>query len=252
MDVVDSSYSFPDELIPAILDSTRVAILTGSGISAESGVPTFRQAQTGLWSQFDPQSLATPEAFQRDPKLVWEWYRWRRELISKARPNPGHLALVELNDLVRDFSLITQNVDGLHQRAGSTSVIELHGNIMRSRCTRDGNTVEEVTGESDQLPYCPDCGSMLRPDVVWYGESLPSRSYHDALDAARSCDIFFSIGTSSVVQPAASLSLEARAAGGRIVEINIEETPLTGYADFFLKGTAGKVLPSLIDSMKRR
>lgn len=215
-------------------------------------MPTFREAQTGLWSQYDPESLATPDAFRRDPELVWQWYRWRRELIGKAKPNPGHLSLVEMETLIRSISLITQNVDGLHELAGSSTIVELHGNIMRSRCTRDGRIIEEISDSSDNLPHCPDCCSLLRPDVVWFGEALPQASIHEALNAARTSDIFFSIGTSSIVQPAASLALEARAKGAIIVEINIEDTPLTQFSDFVFRGTAGKVLPSLVNSVKRR
>jgi len=238
-----------DELVLTLRSARQIAILTGSGISAESGVPTFREAQTGLWTQYDPESLATPEAFRRDPALVWDWYRWRRELVGQAKPNPGHLALVDMEQLVNIFSLITQNVDGLHQLAGNSDVIELHGNIMRSKCIRDGKIVEELNDLLDGLPHCPDCGGLLRPDVVWFGESLPQNGLQKAIEAARSCAVFFSIGTSAIVHPAASLALEARQYGARIVEINIEATPLTSYADFVLRGTAGNILPRLVSSI---
>ncbi len=249
---IGESFQAPPEFFSSMQSATHVAVLTGSGVSAESGVPTFREAQTGLWAQYDPESLATPEAFRRDPALVWQWYRWRRELIGKAKPNPGHLSLVEMEALIRGYSLITQNVDGLHRLAGSSAVIELHGNIMRTRCTRDGRIIKETSDSSDNLPHCPDCGSLLRPDVVWFGEALPRGSYHEALIAARTCDIFFSIGTSGVVQPAASLALEARATGAIIVEINIDDTPLTQFSDFVFRGTAGNILPSLVNSIKGR
>lgn len=252
MTSIDESFQVPPELISSLQSAAHVTILTGSGISAESGVPTFREAQTGLWSQYDPESLATPDAFQRDAALVWEWYRWRRELIGKAKPNPGHLSLVEMEELSREYSLITQNVDGLHQLAGSSSVIELHGSIMRSRCTRDGRITEEILDNSDNLPHCSDCGSLLRPDLVWFGEAVPRGGFHKALNVARSCDVFFSVGTSGIVQPAASLALEARKYGAIIVEFNIEDTPLTHFADFVLRDTAGQVLPSLVKSIKGR
>lgn len=248
---IDGVFQAPTELISFLESATYVTILTGSGISAESGVPTFREAQTGLWSQYDPESLATPDAFERDPVLVWQWYQWRRDLIGDAKPNRGHLALAELESLIRNCSLITQNVDGLHRLAGSSAVIELHGNIMRSRCVRDGRIVDEIYDFSEDLPHCPDCGGLLRPDVVWFGEALPRACYHEALIAAKACEIFFIIGTSGIVQPAASLALEARASGAVIVEINIEDTPLTQSSDFVLRGTSGEILPSLVNSIKR-
>ena len=202
-----------DDLHPSLLNALRntrhLAALTGSGISAESGVPTFRDAQTGLWSKFKPEDLATPEAFQRDPKLVWEWYAWRRELVSRAQPNPGHVALVELERRVPRLSLITQNVDGLHQRAGSRNAIELHRNISRTKCSEE-NVLVEAWVESDVIPpRCPGCGGLLRPDVVWFGETLPPAALECALAASQSCDLFFSIGTSTLVHPAASLPFVA-------------------------------------------
>jgi NAD-dependent deacetylase len=244
------SSRIPADLIVSMRAARHIAVLTGSGISAESGVPTFRDAQTGLWSKYDPQSLATPEAFEQDPKLVWDWYRWRRELIAEARPNRGHIALVEMEMMVPKFSLITQNVDGLHRLAGSSNPIEIHGNIMRSRCTLEGVIVEEIDDAAGDLPCCPDCGSLLRPDVVWFGEALPPVNFDRAFNASRACDVFLSIGTSGMVQPAASLSLESRNAGAITVEINIEDTPLTPYFDFVLRGSAAKILPQLVDLIR--
>jgi NAD-dependent deacetylase len=241
----------PADLGASLRSAHHIAVLTGSGISAESGVPTFRDAQTGLWSKYDPQSLATPEAFENDPKLVWDWYRWRRELIGKARPNPGHLALVEMEIIVPKFSLITQNVDGLHRLAGSSDPVEIHGNIMRSKCTKEGVLVEEAENAAGELPRCPDCGSLLRPDVVWFGEMVPPVNFDRAFKASRTCDVFMSIGTSGVVQPAASLSLESRNAGAFTVEINIEDTPTTPYFDIALRGSAAKILPQLVDLIKK-
>ena len=219
--------------------------LTGSGISAESGVPTFCDAQTGLWSRYDPQELATPEAFARDPELVWRWYVWRRSLVEGARPNAGHRALADLERRVPTFSLVTQNVDGLHQEAGSAKVVELHGNIRRSRCPAEN--VPVVPDGTDHLPpLCPNCGSPLRPDVVWFGESLPVAELETASEAARSCDVLLSVGTSGLVYPAASLPYEALENGAIVVEVNPERTPLSASADFSLRESAGEVLPRLV------
>ena len=227
-------------------------MLTGAGISAESGIPTFRDAQTGLWARYRPEDLATPQAFQRDPKLVWEWYEWRRTLIAKSKPNLGHYALVDMERNVPEFRLITQNVDGFHQQAGSGErfpVIELHGNILRNRCSKEDILID-CWDESEGLPpRCPFCGSFLRPDVVWFGEPLPSGAIQAAWEVAQSCQIFFSIGTSSVVEPAASLPFVALQSGAAIVEINPIPTPLTQTANYHLVGPSGKILPLLLDAV---
>ncbi len=237
----------PPGLVEALREARGVVALTGSGISAESGVPTFREAQTGLWERYDPQELATPEAFMRDPELVWNWYAWRRELVGRSEPNPGHLALMGLERNVPDFALVTQNVDGLHQRAGCKNVVELHGNINRTRCSAEGLAVEP--GETNATPpLCPNCGAMLRPDVVWFGEMLPETALAAATEAIGGCDLFLSIGTSSLVYPAAGLPYEARAAGATVVEINPDETPLTPHVDFSVRGGAGEVLPALVEA----
>ncbi len=236
----------PESLITTLRNARNIAILTGSGISAESGVPTFRDAQTGLWARYDPMELATPEAFERDPRLVWEWYAWRRELVGKAAPNPGHEALAELESRVPALVLLTQNVDGLHRRAGSQNVIELHGNIMRSKCSAEGAFAEPREDDPEVPPSCPGCGAFLRPDVVWFGEALPAEALEEAFDAARECDVFFSIGTSGLVQPASSLAFEAQRRGAVVVEVNPDETPLTGHAEYALRGSAGEVLPALV------
>lgn len=235
----------PPALVEALRESRRVVALTGSGVSAESGVPTFRDAQTGLWARYDPQELATPEAFARDPELVWRWYAWRRELVEGASPNAGHAALADLERSVPEFSLVTQNVDGLHQEAGSGNVVELHGNILRSRCPVENVTVEPA--ETDYLPpLCPNCGSPLRPDVVWFGEALPDAGLEAASEAARSCDLFLSVGTSGLVYPAAALPYEALENGATVVEVNPDRTPLSPNTDFSLRGRAGDVLPRLV------
>jgi NAD-dependent deacetylase len=235
----------PRDLISALSDSYRTVVLTGSGISAESGVPTFREAQTGLWERFDPQELATPEAFARDPRLVWDWYAWRRKLVAEARPNPGHVAIAEMQHLVQNLTLVTQNVDGLHQRAGSRDVIELHGNIRRTKCPVEGTTVDNYD-ESESPPLCPSCGAPLRPDVVWFGEMLPAEAIEAASEAALGADVFLSVGTSSLVYPAAGLPFEAVENGATLVEVNPETTPLTPRADYTLHGPAGDVLPRLV------
>jgi NAD-dependent deacetylase len=240
----------PDVLIPAGLAeqlraARRVAALTGSGISAESGVPTFRDAQTGLWARYDPHELATPGAFQRNPKLVWQWYRWRRKLIARARPNPAHQALVGLEARHADITLVTQNVDGLHHAAGSRNVLELHGNIGRARCTAEGVVVSEPP-DGPEVPLCPRCGAALRPDVVWFGEALPAGLYAKAEEAARRCDLFLTIGTSALVQPAASLPLLAAERRATVVEINLERTPFSPCASHVLLGPAAELLPALV------
>jgi len=239
----------PESLIETLRNAQSVAVLTGSGISAESGVPTFRDAQTGLWARYDPMDLATPEAYQRDPRLVWEWYAWRRELVERASPNPGHEALAELERYVPEFVLITQNVDGLHRRVGSQRVIELHGNIMRSKCSREGAIVKRREEDRNIPPACPRCDAPLRPDVVWFGEILPQEALEEAFEAAQSCDLFLSIGTSSLVQPAASLPFEALHGGVAVVEVNPDETPLTRHAEYALRGRAGEVLPALVGAV---
>ncbi len=235
----------PRALISALRESTHTVVLTGSGISAESGIPTFREAQTGLWARFDPQELATPEAFARDPGLVWGWYVWRRKLVAEARPNPGHLAIAELQSLAPNLTLVTQNVDGLHQRAGSREVIELHGNIRRTKCSAEGTGVEDFD-EEEAPPLCPSCGAPLRPDVVWFGEMLPVGALERSSEAARGSDVFLSVGASGLVYPAAALPYEALQNGATLVEINPQKTPLTPHADHALRGIAGEVLPGLI------
>ena len=242
--------SIPEDLVAGLRAAATVAVLTGSGISAESGVPTFRDAQTGLWARYDPMQLATAEAFGRDPGLVWEWYAWRRELVEKAMPNPGHEALADLERSVTSFSLVTQNVDGLHRRAGSRNVVELHCNIWRSKCSREGVVVEPREDDTEVPPSCPRCGAPLRPDVVWFGEALPADALGGAFEAAHSCDLFLSVGTSGLVQPAASLPFEALQAGAVVVEVNPEETPLTRHVQYTLRGSAGTVLPALVGSIR--
>ncbi len=241
---------FSEELLRRLRQAQSVAVLTGAGVSAESGVPTFRGPE-GLWKKFRPEELATFDAFRRNPKLVWEWYEYRRSLIREISPNPGHYALAELEAMVADFWLITQNVDGLHRRAGSRNVLELHGNIMRNRCARCGAVVEELAiGPESGLPQC-SCGGLLRPDVVWFGECLPERTWEKAVAAAHRAEVFFSIGTSAVVYPAASLPLEAKGSGAYVVEINFEPTPLSSVVDEAIQGKSGEVLPLLLAQLRK-
>jgi len=222
-----------------------VAVLTGAGVSAESGVPTFR-GNNGLWKRYRPEDLATPDAFARDPKLVWEWYDWRRSLIAQAKPNEGHYALAELEKRVPSFSLITQNVDGLHELSGSRNVLNLHGSIWKVRCTGcERESVDRQTPLPEIPPKC-ECGALLRPGVVWFGEALPPRIWQDAETATRSADIFLLVGTSAIVYPAAGLVQIAKASGARVVEINIAETVLSDRIDEFLQGRSGELLPQLI------
>jgi NAD-dependent deacetylase len=240
--------SVPGGLLDALRAAQHVCVLTGSGISAESGVPTFREAQTGLWEQYDPHELATPEAFQRDPELVWRWYRWRRDLVAGVGPNAGHHALVTLAGLVPELTIVTQNVDGLHQRAGSDGVIEFHGNLFEDRCFVEGCIVSDADMSAD-VPVCPGCGGMLRPGVVWFGEAIPESALHAAAAAVSACDVFFSIGTSALVWPAAGLADAARQQGASVVEINLDATPLSSQTDFCLQGKSGSLLPELVDCL---
>jgi len=222
-----------------------VAALTGAGVSAESGVPTFR-GNNGLWKQRRAEDLATPAAFARDPKLVWEWYDWRRGVLALAKPNPGHYALAELEARVPKFTLITQNVDGLHELAGSRNVLRLHGSMWTLRCLAcDRERVDKRT-PLPQIPPACECGGMLRPGVVWFGEPLPQDVWRDAEAAARSAEVFLVIGTSAVVYPAAGLAQIAKSSGARVIEINIAETSLSDGIDFFLQGPSGELLPQLI------
>ena len=241
--------TIPPELVRRLATAKRIAVLTGAGVSAESGVPTFRDAQTGLWAKYTPEELATPRAFQRNPRLVWEWYAWRRTLVGGAKPNPAHLALAQMEKLFPQFDLITQNVDGLHQRAGSTRVVELHGNISRTKCFDEGAIVSSWEDTGDVPPKCPNCGGLLRPDVVWFEEPLPEEEIARATAASTACDVFFSIGTSTMVYPAAALPFEALRAGATVVEINPQPTRLTLLAQFNLPDAAGVTLPALMKAI---
>ena len=237
------------DLIRLLQTANRVAVLTGAGVSQESGLRTFRDAQTGLWAQYKPTDLASPDAFARDPKLVWDWYAWRREAVKAVRPNRGHYALAEIEKRVPQFTLITQNVDGLHRMAGNRNVLELHGNIQRVRCADCYTFTDEWGDDTAEVPRCAICGGLLRPDVVWFGEALPRDQLEAAVEAARTCEVFFSIGTSGVVQPAASLAFAAHNRGAIVVEINTEPTPLTPKVNYALHGKSGEILPELVQAV---
>lgn len=231
-----------DRVAAWIRDAARVVVLTGAGISAESGVPVFR-GPAGLWRQFRPEDLATPDAFRRQPQLVWDWYGWRREQIAKAQPNGGHLAIARLESRRPGVTVLTQNVDGLHQRAGSERPLELHGSLWRVRCS-DGcgfAVIDKETAAGRSNFRCA-CGSWLRPDVVWFGESLDSDVLERATTAAEEADVVMVVGTSAVVYPVAALPQMARRRKAKIVEVNITATPLSGEVDAVLRGTASEML----------
>ncbi len=222
-----------------------LTILTGAGISADSGVPTFRGAD-GLWRTSRAEELATPEAFERDPRLVWEWYNWRRELIATKKPNPAHETIVEFERRFADFWLITQNVDGLHRAAGSRKLSEIHGNIWMVRCTNCGKVDENREVPITILPACRHCRGLLRPHIVWFGESLRPDDLSRCAAALQSCDVLLVIGTSGVVYPAAGFASVARQAGAFVAEMNLELTPQSDLVDVSLQGRAKEIVPLLL------
>ncbi len=236
-----------DEVRQRIAEATRVVAFTGAGISVESGIPTFR-GPGGLWRNYDAQQLATVAAFRLDPKLVWEWYDSRRQNMAAAQPNAGHFALAEFDRRVPEFTLITQNIDGLHDRAGSTGIVKLHGDIWTLCCVQCNREREDLRVPLPDLPPFCGCGGMLRPAVVWFGEHLPPGVWSKAEFAASRAQVFLSIGTSAVVYPAAGLIDVARESGATIVEINPQETGYSNSVDYMLRGPAGEVLPDLLPS----
>lgn len=221
-----------------------VVVSTGAGMSKESGIPTFRDAPNALWENFDPEKLASPEGFLNDPPLVWRWYEDRRRMISTAQPNAGHTAITRLEGYFDRFVVVTQNIDDLHRKAGSKNIIEMHGSIFRYKCFDMGHPVDELPRDDRVPPRCR-CGSLIRPDVVWFGELLPEEAVQRAYEALENCDVMLVVGTSGIVYPVAGFPGVARRAGARIIEINPEETPITPLADVFLEGKAGDVLPRL-------
>jgi len=239
------------KLQSALHNARSVCVLTGAGVSAESGVPTFR-GDDGLWKKFKPEELANFDAFIGNPELVWEWYSYRKQVMKTVQPNPAHSALVVLERLVADFTLVTQNVDNLHTRAGSKNVLELHGNIERSYCIECGAFANEVRLTADRkAPRCTTCGGLVRPDVVWFGELLPAEVFQKASAAADRCDLFLTVGTSAVVYPAASLPQIARTRGAYVVEINAEYTDISHRVHETLVGKAGEILPALVNELQK-
>jgi NAD-dependent deacetylase len=242
-----------EELLDTLRRARRVVVLTGSGVSAESGVPTFRDAQTGLWSNFDPTELATPEAFDRDPALVWGSYEWRRDIVQRAAPNAAHRAIADMASRVPEFTLITQNVDDLHERAGSRDVLHLHGQLARPYCQGCGDPctslAQPYSAETLRIdpPVCISCGGRIRPGVVWFGENLPEREWLAAREAASQCDLYFCVGTSSVVYPAASLTEIAINAGAATIQVNPNLTGIDDAVRWSIRDRAGEVLPQLVE-----
>lgn len=242
--------NFSAKLLSKLKQAQYVVAFTGAGVSAESGVPTFR-GDDGLWKKFKPEELANFNAFIRNPDLVWEWYKYRKQLIHSVQPNAGHYALAEMETMFSKFAVITQNIDNLHRRAGSKTVYELHGNIDRNYCIDCGTYFSDVEIESQSgAPHCKKCNGHIRPDVVWFGELLPASEWENSEMAAKEADVFFSIGTSSVVFPAASLPLIAKRSGSYVVEINIEPTELSHYTDEIILGKSGEILPQLVQAVK--
>lgn len=248
-------HPFSDTFLDRLADAEHVAVLTGAGVSAESGIPTFRD-EDGLWEQFDPQELANVEAFLDNPELVQGWYRHRRQLVEEAEPNAGHRALADLEAHVPEVSVITQNVDDLHNRAGSSTVIELHGNITNNYCMdcerpAEAETVDAAIQEGAPA-RCRDCDGLIRPDVVWFGERLPPNAVEQADAATDRADVFLSVGTSAVVYPAARFPVAARERGAYVAEVNPDPTGVTEEVDESVQGPAGTVLPALVDAVAER
>jgi len=239
---------FPKEFIERCRNAKAVVVLTGAGISAESGVPTFR-GEEGLWKKYRAEELATPYAFARNPELVWEWYDWRRQIISKCLPNPGHYAIAKFETLYPDFLLITQNVDGLHRKAGSKNLREIHGNIWKVRCTEEGRVEENLEVPLKAIPPICECGKMLRPHIVWFGESLDPEDIRISYEAIGKCALFFTIGTSATVQPAASFAIMAKESGAYVIEINKDPTSISEVVDVSILGKAGEILPELVSRL---
>lgn len=241
--------NIPDELKERIKTAKNVAVFTGAGISAESGIPTFR-GKDGIWNKFRPEELANFDAFIKNPELVWEWYNHRRKIISETKPNNGHFAIKELENIFDDVRVITQNVDNLHKRAGSKAIYELHGNIEKNfciKCKKRFDFIELI--ESDKLLKC-DCGGLIRPGVVWFGEMLPEKVFAEAENFARKTDLFFIVGTSAVVYPAALMPIYAKESGSYLIEINIEATEITYSVHHSFFGQSGEVLPELLEKIK--
>lgn len=240
------------EIVETMVNCRRCVVLTGAGMSAESGVDTFR-GKGGLWGKFRAEELATMDAFVANPRIVWEWYNWRRNLIDKVQPNPGHHAITELESICDHFTLITQNVDNLHRIAKTRNILELHGNIHHNKCVDCNKQFDpDMEINPDRIPTCDSCGGKIRPDVVWFGEMLDQQIISRAFEEAERADIFFSVGTSSIIHPAASLPPLAKRSGATLVEVNVEETPISFLADFQVRSKSGEFLPVLVEEFKRK
>ena len=238
----------------ALARAKRLVVFTGAGVSKESGIPTFREPETGLWARYDPMELATPEAYLRDPAFVWSWYEHRFGAAAAAEPNPGHMAVAELETLLPSVCVITQNIDGLHQRAGSSDVIELHGSMHSYRCVRGrhrGFTRRDFADQTAKPPCCPECGDPLRPEVVWFGEALPGDAIDRAQSVSAACDAMLVVGTSGIVYPAAAMPPLAKAAGATVIDVNPERDALARWCDLFLRGPGGEVLPRLVAAVRQ-
>lgn len=244
-----------DYCLPLLRKAKHVVVFTGAGVSAESGIPTFRDALTGLWALHDPMDLATPAAFERDPALVWGWYEWRRWQLRSKQPNPAHIAISQLARWVPRLTLVTQNVDNLHERAGSTGVIHLHGDLHSPRCSVCALPHAPPTQENPEIPTqgsripppeCIHCKSPVRPGVVWFGESLPAQSLQNAFEAAGDCDVLLSVGTSGIVQPASLIPEVAVQQGANVIHINPELNPARYSKVTRIQGLAGQILPKLV------
>jgi NAD-dependent deacetylase len=238
-----------DEAVELLAPVRKLVVTTGAGMSKESGIPTFRDAPNALWANYNPEDLATPEGFLRDPELVWNWYVDRRKMIGQAQPHAGHFAVAELEPMFDEFLLITQNIDGLHRRAGSKNLVEVHGNIFRYKCFDRGHAIESLPATAEVPPRC-HCGSLIRPDVVWFGEMLAQEDLDRAFAALSSCEAVLVVGTSGIVYPVAGFPHAAKSMGAAVVEVNPEETPITQLADIFVKATAGQALPVLVERLK--
>lgn len=265
MDSAALNTAYPG-IADCLRDARRVVVFTGAGVSAESGIPTFRDTLTGLWARFDPQTLDTPEAFAADPALVWGWYEWRRARVRAARPNPAHLAIAAIERHVERYTLVTQNIDDLHERGGSTEAIHLHGSLFSPRCSGCGRAADppdvagqdvrndhDMRGMQDtrdgcrvEPPRCECCGERIRPGVVWFGEPLPRQEFTSALEAASTCDVLLSIGTSGLVYPATEIPLTAAGHGASVLQVNPGSTPLDPIARFVVPDAAARVLPALV------
>jgi NAD-dependent deacetylase len=238
-----------DKAVELLTPVQKLVVTTGAGMSKESGIPTFRDAPSALWANFNPEDLATPEGFRRDPRLVWNWYVERRNMIGQASPHPGHFAVAELEPMFDQFLVVTQNIDDLHRKAGSKNIVEVHGNVFRYKCFDNGHPIEKLPTSTEVPPRC-HCGAMIRPDVVWFGEMLDQDDMDIVFEGLSTCEAVLVVGTSGIVYPAAGFPQAAKNLGAAVVEVNPEETPITDVADVFVKSPAGEALPLLVERLK--